>query len=321
VKYAKSKSLVVAQLLMLSCFAINAAHAQDAKSPSPDSTAHGAEIRNPLLPPNLRTPPPESKSATPTPALPSGMPAPSNAANPSSPEAQAAARISAAARHLSMVKVIATIGEKAVLRGPLGANGNLAIAAGSTGGLQQQGINGNFNQYQGMQPNQVMNGGYGGVYGGQMNQGLYGQPQYGYQQGMYPQGGGMYPGAGGYTGAGAGASGASAAASRANAIERSVTVTHGQPFELGNGMWVRPEVGDSSVRLYLLKTAKEKGGDLIYSSNLEMANAMAVDVPEKTVDKTQDVKADISEKPTDSNKNASTDKRFTFGLETSSTGQ
>lgn len=69
-----------------------------------------------------------------------------------------------------------------------------------------------------------------------------------------------------------------------------VVVTHAQPLQLGDGVWVRPDVAGTTVRLYQ-QPSKDKanaGEVLVYAASLETLSPTAPLAADKGDDKKQD---------------------------------
>lgn len=144
---------------------------------------------------------------------------------PAAGESTSADRV---ASHLAMLRVVATVGDKAILRGPLGKTGNLALSSQSGPGADESAA---------------------------------GAPA--------PAGQAPAPAGGGTE------------TKAEKSPVRSITVTNGEPVQLADGVWVRPEISGPSVRLYLQRSTKEHSESLIYSSSIEIADAAAATLTER----------------------------------------
>lgn len=223
------------------------------------SAPAAAESKNPLEKPGKITAP-DSKGAgkATLPPPPADMPSNSDMDPPplssSLPGKGAQATpTDKAIQHLSAMRVVATVGTRAVLRGQLGRTGNLVPTMnGPADGFGGQFGQGQFGQFQG---------------GGQFGQSQFGQPSNGVMGGQQ---------------------GAQHQQDTKGVAERSLTVTDGENFQLADGMWLRPEVKGSSVRLYLQPSKTTKSEVLVYASGVEIANTVAAPLPDRSEDKKTD---------------------------------
>ncbi|ABM97184.1 hypothetical protein [Methylibium petroleiphilum] len=195
--------------------------------------AAAADPKNPLVRP-IKVAPTKVDSGGPA-GAPSGLPPPPSASpalNAALP-GDGANPVERVAEHLSPMRVVVTVGDRAILRGALGKTGNLALTSSD--------------------------------------------------------GASKLP-------AGAVAPGAPAPASQLDpskpSPDRSVTVVNGEVFQLADGVWIRPVVSGSSVKLFYQASAKDKGSEaLVYSSSVEIASAIAAPLPDTKPEEDEKKKA------------------------------
>lgn len=198
--------------------------------------AAAADPKNPLVRP-AKVAPAKADGTAPL-GAPSGLPPPPSgmpALNAALPDA-GASPVDRVADHLSPMRVVVTIGDRAILRGALGKTGNLALTAGDGGAKSPAAA-------------------------------------------VAPVG--TVP--------------AVQADPSKPSPDRSVTVVNGEAFQLAEGVWIRPVVSGSSVKLYYQVSAKEKASEvLVYSSSVEIASAVTTSLPDPKAEDADDKKKAVA---------------------------